>query len=246
MRVALKPRINTSRTRLKTTDAAASDGEVQRSKARRRSLQCLAVLLAVAFSAVALLWVGIHTRKVEARSTILGVAETPVVSTPADFSPIFKPARTPFLDSVKEYFQWQSTPLQPIAFNHRLHLQNGMQCESCHVGVTEGPDAGIPSVTFCMACHQEVATNNPEIKKLTGYAAKEQDIPWKPVYWFYPSEHVRFWHAPHIRAGVDCQECHGDMTQQTVAVRTKNLNMNFCISCHRAKGASADCTTCHY
>jgi hypothetical protein len=36
------------------------------------------------------------------------------------------------------------------------------------------------------------------------------------------------------------------MTQQTVAVRSKNLNMKFCISCHKAKGASADCITCHY
>jgi hypothetical protein len=165
---------------------------------------------------------------------------------PADFSPVFKLGREPFIDSVREYFQWQSTPVQPIAFNHRLHLQNDMQCTSCHTGVTEGPDAGIPSVTFCMACHQAVATDNPEIKKLAAYAAKEQDIPWKPVYWFYSSEHVRFWHAPHIRAGVDCQQCHGDVTQQTVAVQSKNLNMNFCITCHKAKGASTDCTTCHY
>ena len=238
--------MNTSRPRLKTTDAAASDGEVQRSKARRRSFQRLAVLLAVTSSAVTLLWVGIDERKAEARSTALPAVGTAVVSMPADFSPVFKPGREPFIDAVREYFQLQSTSVQPIAFNHRLHLQNGMQCTSCHVGVTEGPDAGIPSVTFCMACHQAVATNNPEIKKLTAYAAKEQDIPWKPVYWFYSSEHVRFWHAPHIRAGVDCQQCHGDMTQQTVAVRSKNLNMNFCISCHRAKGVSADCTTCHY
>jgi hypothetical protein len=238
--------MNTSRPRLKTTDAAASDGEVQRSKARRRSFQRLAVLLAVTSSAVTLLWVGIHEREAEARSTALPAVGTAVVSMPADFSPVFKPGREPFIDAVREYFQLQSTPVQPIVFNHRLHLQNGMQCTSCHAGVTEGPDAGIPSVTFCMACHQEVATNNPEIKKLTAYAAKEQDVPWKPVYWFYSSEHVRFWHAPHIRAGVDCQQCHGDMTQQTVAVRSKNLNMNFCISCHRAKGASADCTTCHY
>jgi hypothetical protein len=237
--------MNTSRA-LKTTDAPASAGDVQRSKARRRGFQWLALLLTVAFGALAFLWVGIRERKVEALSTSLPAVETPVVSMPADFSPIFKPGRQPFIDSVREYFQLQSTPVQPIAFNHRLHLQNGMQCASCHAGVTEGPDAGIPSVTFCMACHQAVATENTEIKKLTDYAAKGQDIPWKPVYWFYPSEHVRFWHAPHIRAGVDCQNCHGDMTQQTVAVRSKNLNMNFCITCHRTKGVSADCTTCHY
>jgi hypothetical protein len=121
-----------------------------------------------------------------------------------------------------------------------------MECTNCHGGVTEGPDAGIPGVAFCLACHEDVAKNNPEIKKLAGYAAKEQEVPWQPVYWFYPSEHVRFQHAPHIRAGVDCQKCHGDMSQQTVAVRSRNLNMKFCISCHREKGVSADCITCHY
>jgi hypothetical protein len=244
--VALKPRMNTLPARRKTTDAADGDGEGQRSKARQHSFHRFAVFLAVTFSAVAVLWVGMREGKVEALSTSFSVASAPLVAMPADFSPIFKPARQPFIASVREYFQLQSTPVQPIAFNHQAHLKNGMECASCHTGVTEGPDAGIPSVSFCMACHQEVATNNPEIKKLTAYAAKEQDIPWEPVYWFYPSEHVRFWHAPHIRAGVDCQQCHGDMTQQTVAVRSKNLNMNFCISCHRAKGASADCTTCHY
>lgn len=230
-------------------DASAGDGNRQcpksKSKVRQRSFLRLALILAVTSSAIALLWVDIHERKVEA-STPLFAVETPLVSMPADFSAVFKPGRGPFIDAVREYFQWQSTPVQPIAFNHRLHLQNGMECTSCHIGVTGGPDAGIPSVTFCMACHQAVATNNPEIKKLTAYADKGQDVPWKPVYWFYSSEHVRFRHSPHIRAAVDCQECHGDMTQQTVAVRSKNLNMNFCISCHRAKGASADCITCHY
>jgi hypothetical protein len=237
--------MNISRIRMKTTDPGASDREGQRSSPRRHNFQRFAVLFAVTFSTATLLWVAIRDRKVEAVSSSASVTDVPEPANRPEFSPVFKPGREPFIDSVKEYLQLQSTPVQPIAFNHQLHLKNGMECVSCHVGVTEGPDAGIPSVSFCMACHQEVATNNPEIKKLTAYAAKEQDIPWESVYWFYPSEHVRFWHAPHIRAGIDCKECHGDMTQQTVAVRSKKLNMNFCISCHRAKGASADCTTCH-
>lgn len=238
--------MDTSQPRLQTTHAPAGGGEAYISNSRQRGIQRLAVLLAVTFGAAALLWVGIHERKVEAHSAALPAVEAPLVSMPPDFSPVFKPAQKPFIYLVKEYFQLQFAPKQPIAFTHRVHIQNGMQCTSCHAGVTEGPDAGIPSVTFCMACHQEVATNNPEIRKLAAYAAKDQDISWQPVYWFYSSEHVRFWHVPHIRAGVDCQQCHGDMAQQTVAVRSKNLNMNFCISCHRAKGASADCTTCHY
>ena len=237
--------MNTSRVRRKTNDALAGN-DVRRSQSGWRVFQKLLLSLTVAASATALVWAGIHTGKVQALATSLHAVETPAVPRPTEFSSVFRPARQPLFESVREYFQWQSAPVQPIAFNHGIHLKNDMQCASCHTGVTEGPDAGIPSVTFCMACHQTVATDKPEIKKLTAYADKGQDVPWKPVYWFYPSEHVRFWHAPHIRAGVDCKECHGDMAQQTVAVKAKNLNMNFCISCHRAKGISADCTTCHY
>jgi Cytochrome c7 and related cytochrome c len=159
---------------------------------------------------------------------------------------VFTTARPSLIDAFKEYLGWQSAPVQPIAFNHKIHVQNNIDCTSCHQGVTQGPDAGIPSVGFCMACHQAIAVDKPEIKKLAAYADKGQDVPWQHVYWFYPETHVRFRHSPHINAGVNCNECHGDLAQQTVAVRSRNLTMNFCLSCHRAKGASVDCTTCHY
>src|SRR5579863_360950 len=165
---------------------------------------------------------------------------------PVGVSSVFTPAHRTVLGAIREFFFLQSVPTQPIAFNHKLHLQHGMQCTSCHAGVTQGPDAGIPSVTFCMACHQVIAADKPEIKKLAAYAVKGQEPPWQRVYWFYPTAHVQFWHAPHIQAGVGCEQCHGDMSQQTVAVKTKDLTMNFCISCHKAKGASVDCTVCHY
>jgi hypothetical protein len=64
---------------------------------------------------------------------------------------VFTPARASFLDAVEEYIGWQPTPVQPIAFNHKIHLQNNVECTSCHEGVTQGPNAGIPSVSFCMA-----------------------------------------------------------------------------------------------
>jgi hypothetical protein len=159
---------------------------------------------------------------------------------------VFTTARPSLVDALKEYVGWQPAAVQPIAFNHKVHLQNNIDCTNCHEGVTQGPDAGIPSVSFCMACHQAVAVDKPEIKKMAAYADKGQDIPWQRVYWFYPEYHVRFRHSPHVNAGVNCKECHGDLAQQTVAVRSTNLTMNLCLSCHRAKGASVDCTTCHY
>jgi formamidopyrimidine-DNA glycosylase len=160
-------------------------------------------------------------------------------------SSVYTTAHRNLLDAVRDYFDFYPMSVQPIAFNHQVHLAKGMKCLSCHAGAAQGPDAGIPSVTFCMACHQVIATNKPEIQKLAAYAAKGQDVPWKRVNWFYPAAHVRFWHAPHIRAGVDCATCHGNLSQETVAARSENLTMNFCLNCHREKEVSVDCTTCH-
>jgi hypothetical protein len=97
-----------------------------------------------------------------------------------------------------------------------------------------------------MVCHAAIATEHPEIQKLAAYQERGEDVPWQRVYDYSPSAHVRFQHAPHIRAGVDCARCHGDMTQQTVAVRAVNLTMGTCVTCHQQEKASVDCTTCHF
>jgi Cytochrome c7 and related cytochrome c len=159
---------------------------------------------------------------------------------------VFTTSHPSLLAAVREFFDLRSTPVQPIQFTHKLHLQNGMQCVDCHRGVDKGPVAGIPSVTFCMTCHQVIATDRPEIKKVAAYMQRGEDIPWQRVYYYQPSAHVSFDHAPHIRAGVACAACHGDMKQQTVAVRAVNLTMGYCLDCHRARKASVDCVTCHF
>ena len=161
-------------------------------------------------------------------------------------SPVFTTGHRTVGDSVREFFGLRAKPIQPIAYTHKVHLANGMQCTDCHVGVDQGPDARIPSVNFCMTCHQVIATDKPEIKKLAAYRARGEDIPWQRVYGFEPSAHVKFNHAPHIRAGVDCVTCHGDMHTQTVAERKVDHTMGFCVQCHREHNAPVDCVTCHY
>ncbi|HEV2493821.1 MAG TPA: cytochrome c3 family protein [Terriglobia bacterium] len=165
---------------------------------------------------------------------------------PADASQVFTPAHLTALDAVREFFGRHPVPVQPIAYTHKVHLANGMQCVNCHTGVDTGPDAQLPSIKLCMMCHQAIATDKPEIKKLAAYYERGEDVSWQRVYDYPPSSHVKFNHAPHIRAGVDCKVCHGDMTQATVAVRVVNMNMGFCLDCHKQKNASIDCTTCHF
>ena len=164
--------------------------------------------------------------------------------TPSD--EVFTTQHRTVLAAIREYFGILPTPVQPIAFTHTVHLANGLQCVNCHTGVDQGPDARIPSVNFCMNCHRVIATDKPEIKKVAAYFARGEDIPWERVYGFEPSAHVKFNHAPHIRAGIDCKECHGDLATQTVAERKVNFTMGLCIQCHKQHNASIDCVTCHY
>lgn len=226
--------------------AASSNSAQPSDRGASRQRRLAVVLLVFGLGILGLFQVARTAEKSRSDPGLSSPAQTADGQSPASVSPVFTTAHRTFFDAVREFFLWQSAPVQPIAFNHRIHLQHDLQCTSCHAGVTQGSDAGIPSVTFCMACHQVIAANNPEIKKLAAYAAKGQDVPWQRVFWFYPSVHVQFQHAPHIRAGVSCEQCHGDVSQETVAVKTKDLTMKFCLSCHNAKGVSVDCVTCHY
>ncbi|HEU5022022.1 MAG TPA: cytochrome c3 family protein, partial [Bryobacteraceae bacterium] len=135
---------------------------------------------------------------------------------------------------------------QPIAFPHKKHIAIGLQCLDCHSQADTGPAATIPSVQKCMLCHAKIATDKPEVKKVAEYAKKGREIPWVRVYKFEPHADVRFNHAAHIRAKVDCATCHGDMTQALTAQKNVNHNMGTCVTCHRQKGAPQDCATCHY
>jgi hypothetical protein len=97
-----------------------------------------------------------------------------------------------------------------------------------------------------MICHSQIATDRPLIQQIAQMQEKGLDFAWQRVYDYPRSAHVRFEHAPHIRAGVNCSTCHGDQKQQTVARRMVNMDMAFCINCHTEKQASNDCLTCHY
>lgn len=159
---------------------------------------------------------------------------------------VFTPAHRTFGSAARDYFNIKSTPQQPIPFPHKTHIAKGAECTDCHETVERGPVAGIPSVKTCMVCHSQIATQKPLIKEVTSYSERGVDIPWQRVYGFSQEAHVRFNHAPHIRAKVDCATCHGQLKDQTVAERVVDHTMGFCVNCHREKKAPNDCLTCHF
>ena len=162
-------------------------------------------------------------------------------------------------------------PEQPIAYSHELHAGDlGIDCKYCHSAVTKSKHATIPTTNVCMNCHKTVSegttTGTEEIAKIYEAAGWDPEIKaytgvTKPVEWVKVHnlpDHVYFNHSQHVEVGgIDCQQCHGDMKQETVArvMTTEDLNnvgvdnpdmeennikftrptltMGWCIECHR-------------
>jgi hypothetical protein len=162
-------------------------------------------------------------------------------------SDVFTTARPTLSDATRDFFGVHPKAVQPIPFPHKTHIAKGLTCtDYCHESVTKGPVAGLPSVKTCMICHDAIATDKPLIQQVTSIQKSGRDLAWQRVYGYPRESHVRFNHAPHIRANVECATCHGPIAEQTVAERNVNLTMGFCVSCHKQKNASNDCLTCHY
>ncbi len=135
-------------------------------------------------------------------------------------------------------------PVQPIAFSHQIHAgQLGLECTYCHQTAETSARPGIPSIERCMECHESAATDRPEIQILRRHWEMGEPIVWERVYelpW-----HVTFTHKRHVRAGIDCATCHGEVRAQARVRQVRSLKMGWCVNCHRAHGAETDCLTCH-
>ena len=148
-------------------------------------------------------------------------------------------------------------PAQPIRFSHRIHAGEALiGCTSCHVYAERGPVAGIPSMARCQGCHKFVKEDpaNPaidkELKALQPLLRAPEPIAWVRVH--RVPDHVAFAHAPHVRAQVRCQECHGPVERMEVVRQVAPLTMGWCLECHHRKQREqagrarlTECVTCH-
>jgi c(7)-type cytochrome triheme protein len=139
-----------------------------------------------------------------------------------------------------------TTPAQPINFSHRIHAgENQIPCQYCHMQARRSISAGVPSVNKCVNCHNEIATDRPEIRKVMNYWNNQEPIPWIKVHDL--PDFVHFPHKRHIKAGLECQTCHGPVETMDVVTRMAPVKMGECLACHKERGFqnSTDCWTCH-
>jgi hypothetical protein len=134
---------------------------------------------------------------------------------------------------------------QPIRYSHKIHVSEyKLDCRFCHIYATRTASAGIPSVEKCMICHRVIAVDKPEIRKIAQYWKEKKPIPWNRVTEL--PDHSYFPHFRMVAYGqVPCLTCHPGIDGADEAVQKQEFTMGFCMGCHRKRGVSIDCWTCH-
>ncbi|BCR03288.1 c-type cytochrome [Desulfuromonas versatilis] len=142
------------------------------------------------------------------------------------------------------WWQVQRAPEQPIAFPHTVHAGSlQLPCSYCHMYADKSPRAGVPTLDICMSCHRSIATDRPQIIKLTEHYQARRPVAWNRVHEL--PDFIYFTHKRHVRAGIECFACHGNLAAMTKVRRVRTLQMGWCVTCHKSNGASIDCATCH-
>ena len=150
-------------------------------------------------------------------------------------------------------------PTQPINFSHKIHAgQYEMDCKYCHSTVEKSKSASIPSLNTCMNCHKYVKAaekyngkTSPEIQKIYNAIGFDGDnmvyiegYEQKPIEWIRIHnlpDLAYFNHSQHVVVGkVECQTCHGPIEEMEKVYQYSNLQMGWCIDCHRERGIDSE------
>ncbi len=121
---------------------------------------------------------------------------------------------------------------QPAFFSHKHHaFELGIDCRYCHTSVEKGAFAGVPPTETCMSCHSQIWTNSDLLKPVRDSFASGKPLVWNKVN--KVPEFVFFNHSIHVAKGINCNECHGAITNMNMTEKGKSLSMGWCLDCHR-------------
>jgi len=124
-------------------------------------------------------------------------------------------------------------PEQPVPFSHQHHAAGlGLDCRYCHTSVEDSSFAGIPPTKTCMNCHAQIWTNAALLEPVRSSFRTGQSLKWTRVHDL--PDFVYFNHSIHVNKGVGCRTCHGPVDEMPLMYAENTLQMEWCLSCHRA------------
>lgn len=131
-----------------------------------------------------------------------------------------------------KYLRVGYQPIQPVAFDHSRHVdQIGMDCRYCHTYVDRSEHSNIPAANTCMNCHSHIKPDVATLALVRQSYDSGEPIPWVRIH--DTPDYVYFNHSVHVNRGISCVECHGQVNEMEVVYHAKELNMTFCLNCHR-------------
>lgn len=121
---------------------------------------------------------------------------------------------------------------QPIPFSHPLHAGTlKIDCRFCHSEVEWSAHAGMPPTDRCVTCHTPAWQATAALAPVRASLMSSAPIPWRRVTQL--PQFVYFNHAMHVRHGVGCETCHGNVTTMQTVHQVAPLTMTWCVTCHR-------------
>jgi hypothetical protein len=121
---------------------------------------------------------------------------------------------------------------QPVPFSHTHHVGSmGIDCRYCHTTVETSNFANVPPTKTCMNCHSQVWSTSPTLEPVRASYRTDQSIQWTRVHDL--PEYVYFNHSIHIKKGVGCETCHGRVDRMPLMLQHADLEMSWCLDCHR-------------
>jgi hypothetical protein len=121
---------------------------------------------------------------------------------------------------------------QPVQFSHEHHVAGlGIDCRYCHTSVDTSTFAGLPATKTCMTCHSQIWTNAELLEPVRASWRTGEPLKWTRVN--DVADFVHFPHDLHVNRGVSCVSCHGQVNEMPLMWKTKSLQMEWCLECHR-------------
>ncbi len=131
-----------------------------------------------------------------------------------------------------EYTDVGYQPVQPVPYSHKLHAGDlGIDCRYCHTGVEVSPVAMVPPTQTCMNCHALIKTDSPKLAPVRESWEKGTPVRWVRIH--KTPDYAYFDHSAHLRVGVGCESCHGNIAAMEEVELAKPLSMGWCLDCHR-------------
>lgn len=121
---------------------------------------------------------------------------------------------------------------QPIQFSHAHHVGGmGLDCRYCHTSVETSSFAGIPPTKTCMNCHSQIWANAPMLEPVRASFRDNTPLTWIRVNDL--PDFVYFNHQIHVKQGVGCATCHGQVDEMPLTYQATSMLMEWCLECHR-------------